>query len=245
MKQLYLIISFLTLVILSTKAQEYVMHGTVTDAETLQPISDVALSGNFNGKTYSAITDSLGEYHIKMPYDTRMILKVSHISYRSQSRLVICNKAVTENFSLMPKSNALDEVVVTTDVQRVKQQNDTTVYFANAYKVNHDATAYDLITQKLPGIGIRDGKLEAHGETVKEILIDGREYFKSDITLSLKNLPADIINEIQLFDQMSDYSRLTGFDDGTRRKTINIVKLVPIGDTRTTDMLAAIDSLQL
>lgn len=223
MKQLYIIISFLTLVIFPTKAQEYVLRGTVTDAETMRPISDVALSGKFDGKIYSAITDSLGEYHIKMPYDARMILKVSHISYRSQSRLVICNKAVTENFSLMPNSNTLDEVVVTTDAQRVKQQNDTTVYFANAYKVNYDATAYDLITQKLPGIGIRDGKLEAHGETVKEILIDGKEYFKSDITLSLKNLPADIINEIQLFDQMSDYSRLTGFDDGTRRKTINIV----------------------
>ena len=223
MKQLHIIISLLVLGILPLKAQEYLLTGKVTDAGTLQPIPDVALSGKFNGKIYTAITDTLGQYRIKMPKDTRMLLRVSHVSYRSQSRLVICNRAVTENFSLIPNSTALDEVVVTTVAQRVKQQNDTTVYFANAYKVNNDATAYDLITQKLPGIGIRDGKLEAHGETVKEILIDGKEYFKSDITLSLKNLPADIIHEIQLFDQMSDYSRLTGFDDGTRWKTINIV----------------------
>ncbi len=122
----------------------------------------------------------------------------------------------------MQREDTLGEVAVTATAQRVKQRNDTTVYFASAYKVNQDATAYDLITQKLPGIGIRDGKLEAHGETVKEILVDGKEYFKSDIALSLKNLPADIINEIQLFDQMSDYSQITGFDDGTRKKTINI-----------------------
>lgn len=223
MKELYIIILLLVSGILSLKAQECFLTGKIMDAGTLKPIPDVALSGRFNGKIYSAITDTLGQYRIRMPIDARMILKVSHVSYRSQSRLVICNKAVTENFSLMSKSMALDEVVVTSVAQRVKQQNDTTVYFANAYKVNNDATAYDLITQKLPGIGIRDGKLEAHGETVKEILIDGKEYFKSDITLSLKNLPADIINEIQLFDQTSDYSRLTGFDDGTRRKTINIV----------------------
>ena len=221
MKLLYILL--LVFCILPLKAQEYVLMGNVTDARTLQPIPDVILSGKFNDKIYSAITDTLGQYRIRMPKEARMLLKVSHVSYRSQSRLVICKKATTENFSLMPNSMALDEVVVTTIAQRVKQRNDTTVYFANAYKVNNDATAYDLITQKLPGIGIRDGKLEAHGETVKEILIDGKEYFKSDITLSLKNLPANIINEIQLFDQRSDYSRLTGFDDGTRRKTINIV----------------------
>ena len=223
MKQLYLIISLLVFGVLHLKAQEILLKGKVTDAGTLHPISNVALLGKFNGKKYHAITDSFGKYQIRMPKEARMILKVSHISYRSQSRLVICNKVTTENFSLVSKSRALDEVVVTTVAQRVKQQNDTTVYFAEAYKVNNDATAYDLITQKLPGIGIRDGKLEAHGETVKEILIDGKEYFKSDITLSLKNLPADIINKIQLFDQKSDYSNLTGFDDGTRRKTINIV----------------------
>lgn len=221
MKLLYILL--LVFCILPLKAQEYVLMGNVTDARTLQPIPDVILSGKFNDKIYSAITDTLGQYRIRMPKEARMLLKVSHVSYRSQSRLVICKKTTTENFSLMPNSMALDEVVVTTIAQRVKQRNDTTVYFANAYKVNNDATAYDLITQKLPGIGIRDGKLEAHGETVKEILIDGKEYFKSDITLSLKNLPANIINEIQLFDQRSDYSRLTGFDDGTRRKTINIV----------------------
>lgn len=223
MKQTLIIISSILLVILPLKAQECSLSGNVVDAETLRPISNVIVAGRIRGKIFSSVTDSLGQYNISIPQNSRMVLKVSHISYKSQSRLVICDNDMCENFSLMSKSNSLDEVVVTTNAQRVKQQNDTTVYFANAYKVNHDATAYDLITQKLPGIGIRDGKLEAHGETVKEILVDGKEYFKNDIALSLKNLPADIINEIQLFDQMSDYSRLTGYDDGTRRKTINIV----------------------
>lgn len=223
MKQILANIFLLLSVTLSLSAQTYSLSGTVSDAVTRKPISDVTLSGRYKGKVYNAITDTLGYYHINIPKDARMIIKASHISYRSQSQLVICNKETTKDFFLVSNSKILNEVTVTTTARRIKQQNDTTVYFANAYKVNQDASAYDLITQKLPGIGIRDGKLEAHGETVKEILIDGKEYFKSDISLSLKNLPADIINEIQLFDQMSDYSRLTGFDDGTRRKTINIV----------------------
>ena len=133
MKLLYILL--LVFCILPLKAQEYVLMGNVTDARTLQPIPDVILSGKFNDKIYSAITDTLGQYRIRMPKEARMLLKVSHVSYRSQSRLVICKKATTENFSLMPNSMALDEVVVTTIAQRVKQRNDTTVYFANAFYI--------------------------------------------------------------------------------------------------------------
>lgn len=212
-------------------AQNVNLHGRVVDASNSKPIQDVVLTGNFEGKIYTAITDSLGRYMITLPSRARLMLRSSHINYHAQSKLVNCEKSLTVDYFMEAKSNQLNEVVVSSNAKRVVQRNDTTVYFANAYKVNSDATAYDLITQKLPGIGLRDGKLEAQGETVKEILIDGKEYFKSDITLSLKNLPADIINEIQLFDRTSDYSRLTGFDDGTRRKTINIITKKGMSDS--------------
>lgn len=205
-------------------AATYKISGIITDEETGNPVEGASVSFKLKGKLYASMSDSLGIYQFSLPEINRFVVKVSHIAYQPKTKLIIPQTTnVIENFVLIPKNNTLNEVVVSANASRVAQRNDTTVYFANAYKVNTDATAYDLITQKLPGIGIRDGKLEAHGETVKEILIDGKEYFRSDITLSLKNLPADIINEIQLFDQMSDYSRLTGFDDGTRRKTINLV----------------------
>lgn len=204
-------------------AQTAYVVGKVVDADTNLPIKDATLSYKLSGAKHSTKTNRNGYYSIDVKRNTRMVITVSHVSYRSASRLTICNKdTVKQDFKLSMRENDLEGVTIKATAQRIKQKNDTTVYFADAYKVNQDATAYDLITQKLPGVGLRDGKLEAHGETVKEILIDGKEYFKSDITLSLKNLPADIINEIQLFDKVSDYSTLTGFDDGTRRKTINI-----------------------
>lgn len=215
-------LSMLFIVSLAT-AQITCVVGKVVDAETNMPIQDAILSYKLSGTMHNAVTNKNGTYSINVKKNARIVLKVSHVSYRSESHLTICKKdTVISHFALSMRENDLEGVTVKATAQRIKQKNDTTVYFADAYKVNQDATAYDLITQKLPGIGLRDGKLEAHGETVKEILIDGKEYFKSDITLSLKNLPADIINEIQLFDKVSDYSTLTGFDDGTRRKTINI-----------------------
>lgn len=231
MLERFVLFVFLSIAYCHTFAQNVKLHGRVFDASNSKPIQDVVLTGHFERKIYTAITDSLGRYMMTLPNKARLMLRSSHVNYRAQSKLVNCEKSLTMDYALEAKSNQLGEAVVASNAKRVEQRNDTTVYFANAYKVNVDATAYDLITQKLPGIGLRDGKLEAQGETVKEILIDGKEFFKSDITLSLKNLPADIIQEIRLFDRTSDYSRLTGFDDGTRRKTINIVTKKGMSET--------------
>ncbi len=219
-----LLVLILSAVAFWVNATDYRVTGTIKDTSNGLPIESASISFKLKNDIYTTMTDSAGRYKFIVHEKVRFVAKVSHLGYKSQNKLIIVNQLnEVVNFELKPKDNTLNEVVVSANAARVVQRNDTTVYLAGAYKVNPDATAYDLITQKLPGIGIRDGKLEAHGETVKEILIDGKEYFKSDITLSLKNLPADVINEIQLFDRMSDYSRLTGFDDGTRKKTINLV----------------------
>lgn len=125
--------------------------------------------------------------------------------------------------SLTLDGGVKEGVSVVRKMPRTVQHGDTTTFFAKAYKVNADATAYDLISKKLPGISVRDGKLEAYGETVTEVLLDGRDFFKDDVLLALKNLPASVIAKIQLFDQSSDYGRLAELNDGHTHKAINIV----------------------
>jgi hypothetical protein len=148
---------------------------------------------------------------------------VTHLGYKPISKVVAGNKKQQNlKLSLVPESSLLNEVVIKRKIPLATMRGDTTIYKADDYKVNSDATAFDLISQKLPGVGMKDGKLEAHGEQVKEIQIDGREFFKGDISMALKNLPANVINEIQIYDKLSDYSKLTGFDDGNTQKTINI-----------------------
>ncbi len=220
----FLIVIFIAISALCCFAENITLSGHITDSENGLPVESVSITFKISEVQYVTMTDSLGYYSISVPASSRFVEKVSHVGYKSQSRLVV---AATENiiidFDLESKDNTLKEVVVKANVVRLVQKGDTTIHDATKYRMNVDATAYDLISQKLPGVGIRDGKLEANGETVKEILIDGKEYFKNDITLSLKNLPADVIAQIEIFDNQSDYSRLTGFDDGTRRKTINLV----------------------
>src|SRR5690625_7198659 len=75
----------------------------------------------------------------------------------------------------------------------------------------------------MPGVVVQDGRVQAQGEDVRRVLIDGEEFFGDDATASLRNLPSEIIQEVEVFDRQSDQARFTGFDDGETEKTINIV----------------------
>jgi hypothetical protein len=116
----------------------------------------------------------------------------------------------------------LDEVTVEALRARAIQRGDTTIYNADAFKTNPDASAEDLVT-KMPGITVESGQVQAQGEDVRRVTVDGREFFGDDATLALRNLPAEVISQVQVFDQMSDQARFTGFDDGNTSKTLNIV----------------------
>lgn len=67
---------------------------------------------------------------------------------------------------------------------------------------------------KMPGITVDNGTVRAGGETIQRVLVDGKPFFGDDPTLALRNLPAEVVDKIQLFDQMSDQAQFTGFDDG-------------------------------
>lgn len=205
------------------QAQMCRVSGVVTDAENRQAITNASVAYLLDGKELGCVTDSKGRFTFTIPQGKNTTIKITHIGYKPITKLIIGNKKqLNLKLELISESSILDEVVIKRKIPLVTMRGDTTIYRADDYKVNADATAYDLISQKLPGVGMKDGKLEAHGEQVKEIQIDGREFFKNDINLALKNLPANIINEIQVYDQKSDYAKLTGFDDGNTTKTINI-----------------------
>ncbi|MEL7221011.1 MAG: outer membrane beta-barrel protein, partial [Bacteroidota bacterium] len=101
-------------------------------------------------------------------------------------------------------------------LRRIPQLN------ADAYKTLPDADAADLI-EKLPTVVINDGKVQAQGEEVKQVLVDGQPFFGNDPQAALNSLPAEVIDKIQIFDQQSEQSQFSGFNDGEDAKTINIV----------------------
>ena len=151
-------------------------------------------------------------------------LSVKFIGYQTYNQPVtVFNKSIDVGvIKLIPVQIELDEVLIIDKVPVAVQSGDTTVYNADAFKVNKDAVAQDLLL-KIPGVQVQDGKVKAQGEEVKKVYVDGKTFFGDDPDMALKNIPADIIQKVQVFDQQSDQSQFSGFNDGTTTKAINLI----------------------
>ncbi len=116
----------------------------------------------------------------------------------------------------------LKAVEVKGDIPPVKVKKDTLEFNAAAFKVKENAVVEDVL-KKLPGVDVaKDGTITTQGETIKKVRVDGKDFMGSDPLLATRNLPADMIDKIQIIDDMSDQSKFTGIDDGNREKIINI-----------------------
>ncbi|HEY4154871.1 MAG TPA: outer membrane beta-barrel protein, partial [Puia sp.] len=121
---------------------------------------------------------------------------------------------------LQRASDLLDEVIVERPPIEVKE--DTVEYNASAFKVKPNAYAEDIL-KKLPGVQVdKDGNVTAQGEQVQKVYVDGKEFFGTDPKLATKNITADMIESVQVFDDMSDQAKFTKIDDGSRQKALNI-----------------------
>ncbi|CAN0481023.1 unnamed protein product, partial [Laminaria digitata] len=173
---------------------------------------------------FGGVTNEKGLFRIVVPENGAYAAAFSFIGFETQYQPLDVKDQYTfiGTVLLEPAVVDLDQIVVEDMQQRVVLRGDTTEYNADAFKVNPDANAADLIA-KMPGILVEDGEVQAQGENVGRVLVDGREFFGTDPNAALQNMPAEIIEKIQVFDRMSDQAQFTGFDDGNSEKTINIV----------------------
>lgn len=122
---------------------------------------------------------------------------------------------------MTPKSKLLEAVIVKSG-SPIRIKGDTTIYTADSFKVSANANVEELL-RKLPGIQVdKNGAIKAMGETVQKVLVDGEEFFGSDPGMAVKNIRADAVKEVQVFDKKSDQAEFTGIDDGNTKKTINL-----------------------
>lgn len=202
------------------------IQGVVLDKEAalgLPGATVLLLNATDTTERRGAATDLEGHFGFTGVADGRYVLRVSFIGFVAEERQIAVSADMRDvRFDMRASSVALKTVDVEAIMKRVEQRGDTTIHNANAYQVNPDATAEDLIT-KMPGITRDGGTVKAQGETVKRVLVDGEEFFGDDASIALKNLPAEIIDKVQVFDRLSDQSQFTGFDDGNREKTLNII----------------------
>lgn len=217
---------FLCFLTIASFSQSYTFSGLVRDAGNkaplvgvnivLRPVMDSTLA-------YGASTSIEGRFEIKNVPGGRYRAEISYLGYVTKKfPLRLTADLRMDTLTILEDTKVLEETVIKADALPVKQNGDTTEYNADAFKTNPDADGSDLV-KKMPGITTKDGKLQAQGEDVQKVTIDGQEFFGDDALLALKNLPAEIIDKVQVYDKLSDQSQFTGYNDGNTVKSINIV----------------------
>ncbi len=226
MSRILRLLFVLFLFVHSTAWAQSVVRGRVVQAGDRQPLAAANV-------ILRATTDSSRQTGTTTSPDGRFMLRAEPGRYRVEIRYIGFipfdtllelgeTPVILRGIALQEDSRLLKEVQIEGIQDRVTQQGDTTSINADAFKVNRDANAEQLVS-KMPGISVENGVVKAQGEDVRRVLVDGQEFFGEDATLALRNLPAEIIDRVQVFDRLSDQAQFTGFNDGNTEKTLNII----------------------
>ena len=150
-------------------------------------------------------------------------VNITFIGYTTQNHKVkVAGTIQLGTLELKPEAVAIEAVVKEVQALRTSQNGDTVAYNAAAFKVAADADVEGLL-KKMPGITISNGTVEAQGEQVKKIFVDGKEFFGEDVSTALNSLPAQAVDRVEVFNKLSDNAEFSGMDDGEGYKAINIV----------------------
>lgn len=207
-------------------SQNISVQGKVTDKKSGKSLSaaNVVLIHIPDSTRKGMVTDNDGLFTIENVRKGNYVLNISYLGYATLNRNIeITNKSLNLG-KLVLEEEAIRMETVNVDAKAIPAviKSDTTEFNAKAFKTNPDATAEDLVT-KLPGVTVQSGQVQAQGETVKQVLVDGKRFFGNDPTAALREIPADLISQIQIFDQQSERSQFSGFDDGNTSKTMNLI----------------------
>lgn len=171
-----------------------------------------------------AQTDEKGGFILSNVKPGRYFLLISNVGYLDQRFNVEMERKDLILKTIQMKENAQDlkELDVKGTAAQLTVKGDTLEYNATAFKTEENAVVEDLL-KRLPGVEIStDGKITVNGEEIKKIRVDGKKFFDGDMEMATKNLPAEMIEKIQVLEQKSDMAMLTGFEDDDTERIINL-----------------------
>ncbi|WP_425637893.1 outer membrane beta-barrel protein [Algoriphagus yeomjeoni] len=203
------------------------IRGVVKDTTDtpLDYTSVLLLSPKDSALVAYTLTNKEGEYQFKNVDRQPLLVKATYMGYLPvQKELVLpeTGDLEVEEIQLMPILQELYEVVVKAAKAPLIMRGDTIEYDASKFKVPPGATLEELL-RKLPGIEIdKDGNIVAQGQQVQKVTIDGRRFFGGNTKMATQNLNAESISKLQLYDDKSEQSKLTGVEDGVKEKTLNV-----------------------
>lgn len=204
------------------------LKGKVVDAATKLPIESatVYLSAVKDSSIVEyTITNKLGGFTFKIKkFDQPVYLKISYISYQDFKEDIASLNADKDfgTIELKEATNQLDEVVIKSEIPPIRIKKDTLEFNAGSFKVGADANVEALLKQ-LPGVEITpEGKIMVNGKEVNNILVNGKPFFGKDGKIATQNLPAEIIDKVQVVDTKTKSEELSGEGGSSDKKTINL-----------------------
>ncbi len=170
-----------------------------------------------------ARTDAQGDYSIELPSSGEYLVVYAHPSFVGYVNKVLVGNEMKNlgNQYVITRAKMLSEVIVR-QKGNVFIKGDTLEYLIDSIKLDESANVEDLL-KVLPGMEIdADGNITAQGEKVEKVLVDGEEFFGNDPTMVTRNLNANIVKKVQVYEKQSKEAEFTGIDDGNSQKTIDI-----------------------
>ena len=209
-----------------TASQAQILKGQVksrTDS-TLANATVMLLDTKDSTMLSFAKTKEDGKFEIKAPKKDDAIIQVTYMGYDTFYLMIFLTGQDQDlgYIYLDHASKQLDEVYIIGERAAMEVKNDTVEFNAGSFKVHENAVAEDLL-KKLPGVEVdRDGSITAQGKQVPRVLVDGKEFFGRDPKMATRNIPADAIEKVQIYDKKSDMAEFTGIDDGNEETTIDL-----------------------
>ena len=226
MRQIITLFSFIFFSV-QTFSQNGTVKGVAFDTSINQAVPSATITV-MKKKDSSLVTfsmaDNNGRFELTEIPNGEYRLLLTQVNYRNSNKVFTIDNGHKNvdlgNVTMYDKNKVLSEIVI--EAPPVTLVGDTIQYNAGSFKTQPNASVEDLL-KKLPGVKVeKDGTVKAQGEKVQKVLVDGKEFFGNDPKVATKNLPADAIDKVQVYDKLSDQAQMTGFDDGNSEKTINL-----------------------
>ena len=210
-------------------AQKFSVTGKVTEmssGELLPGATALLLNPKDSSQVTGAATNNSGAFTLAPKKGGKYILRISYMGFKTYTKDLTLNSknekvnlgtiALEEDAKLMQQANVVARLA------QVEMKADTFVYNADAYRLPEGSVLEELV-KKLPGAEVdEDGKITINGKEVKKIMVDGKEFFANDTKMSMKNIPTKMVKNIKAYERQSDYSRVTGIDDGEEETVLDL-----------------------
>ncbi len=208
-------------------AQKVTLRGVVADSASkpLELATVMLLQAKDSALMTFSRTNEKGEFELKNVSIGNYLLKITYIGFKSYHKLIAVAQSPELNLGKIQMeflTKELASVTVQAEKAPVTFKQDTIEFNAGSFKTKENAVVEDLL-KKLPGVEVqRDGTIKAQGETVQRVTVNGKDFFGRDPKIATRNLPAEALEKVQVYDRKSDQAIFSGIDDGQKEKTINL-----------------------